>query len=228
MLDTLALNFFNLDVLAAAAPLLLRGLLATIGLAVLVVPLGAAAGLALAIAMVGARRRWRWLLIAWVDFFRAFPPLVLLIYVYYGAPMLGLDIGALTSIALAFTLNTSSYFAEIFRAGLRSVPEGQWAAARALGFPWWLIMRLVILPQGWRVVLPDLLSNVITVTQLTALASVVAIPELLNAAMRAQSVTYNASPLIAAAILYLALLWPAVRVTSVLDARARRRSRRRR
>jgi polar amino acid transport system permease protein len=228
MLDTLALNFFNLDVLAAAWPLLLRGLLATIGLAALVVPLGAAAGLALAITMVGARPMWRWLLFAWVDFFRAFPPLVLLIYVYYGAPMVGLDIGALTSIAVAFTLNTSSYFAEIFRAGLRSVPEGQWDAARALGLPWWLTMRLVILPQGWRVVLPDLLSNVITVTQLTALASVVAIPELLNAAMRAQSVTYNASPLIAAAILYLALLWPAVRATSVLEARARRRGRRRR
>lgn len=221
MLEDLLENFLNLEVLFAVRAPLLRGLVTTLQLAAMVVPLGLVAGLAIAVAHLVSGRRMRVALAVWIDFFRAFPPLVLLIYVYYGVPMLGADISTLASIALAFTLNTSAYFGEIFRAGIESVPRSQWDAARALGMRWRHAFLLVVLPQGVRAVLPDLVSNIVTVSQLTALASVIAVPELLRAALVAQGTTYNATPLIAAAVIYLALLWPVIRLLNHLERRSR-------
>jgi polar amino acid transport system permease protein len=123
----------------------------------------------------------------------------------------------LWAVEAALTLNSSSYFAEIFRAGIASVPGGQWQASRSLGLSWPHTLRLVILPQGLRAVLPDIVSNIVSVTQLTALASVVTLPELLHAAMVSSSTTYNATPLIAAGFGYLALLWPGILLVNQLE-----------
>ncbi|MGC1410355.1 MAG: amino acid ABC transporter permease [Acetobacteraceae bacterium] len=221
MFDELAENFFNLEILAEVQGPLLRGLAATIGLAAILVPSGLAGGLAIAVLhTAGGPWMQRWLA-AWIDFFRAFPPLVLLLYVYFGLPMIGQQISPLWAVELALTLNSSSYFAEIFRAGIASVPHGQWEASRSLGLSWIHTLALVVLPQGLRAVLPDIVSNVVTVTQLTALASVVTLPELLHAAMVTSSSVYNATPLIAAGAGYLALLWPGIVLVNRLERRRR-------
>jgi polar amino acid transport system permease protein len=81
-------------------------------------------------------------------------------------------------------------------------------------------MLWVVLPQAVRNVLPDLLSNTLEVVKLTSLASVVAVPELLFQARQAQSLTYNPTPIMAAAIIYFLLLWPLVRLLSRLENRA--------
>ena len=219
MFEDLAENFLNLDVLIEVSGPMLRGLAATIGLAAAVLPGGIALGLLVAVLQVAAGPWVRRGLAAWVDFFRAFPPLVLLLYIYFGVPMLGQQISPLLAVEVALTLNSSSYFAEIFRAGIASVPPGQWQASRGLGLSWIHSLGLVILPQGLRAVLPDIVSNAVTVTQLTALASVVTLHELLHAAMVASSATYNATPLIAAAAAYLALLWPGIYVVNRLERR---------
>jgi polar amino acid transport system permease protein len=217
MFNDLAENFLNLDVLAEVRDPLLHGVFATIGLAIMVVPSGLAAGLAIAVGHAGAGPFVRRFLAAWIDLFRAFPPLVLLLFIYFGLPMLGQQIAPLWAVELALTLNSSSYFAEIFRAGISSVPHGQWEAGRSLGLTWMRTLMLIVLPQGVRAVLPDLVSNVVTVAQLTALASVVTFHELLHAAMVAGSSTYNATPLIAAALAYLALLWPGIMFVNRLE-----------
>jgi len=224
-MDIFVSNFFNIEILRLTAGVLLRGLLQTLLCALLVIPLGALFGLVLAALCAAANRPVRVLLFVWIDLFRAFPPLVLLIYIFYGAPLLGYEIGAYVAIAWAFTLNTSSYFAEIFRAGIESVPKGQWQAARACGMGWLQTFLIIVLPQGVRTVMPDLLSNIVTVTQLTSLASVVGVHELLHAAQSAQGTTYNVTPLVAASLLYLIVLWPLVRLISHLDGRHRRRER---
>ena len=87
---------------------------------------------------------------------------------------------------------------------------------------WLQSFLVIIVPQGIRSVLPDLVSNVVTVTQLTSLASVVGIHELLHAAQVMQGTTYNVSPLIAAALMYLVLLWPFVRLIRSVENRMRR------
>jgi polar amino acid transport system permease protein len=216
MLDT----FFNTGIVVAAWPILLQGLLTTAGLSLLVVPLGVIGGAVLAM-LSTVRHPWvRWPLIAWVDFFRAFPPLVLLIFLYAGLPFAGLELGAFGCVAIGFFLNTGAYYGEILRAGIESVPAGQTEAARSTGLSRLQTMAYVVLPQAVRNVLPDLVSNTLEVVKLTSIASVVALPELLYQARQAQSVTYNPTPIVAAAVIYFLMLWPVVRLLSRLENRA--------
>jgi polar amino acid transport system permease protein len=219
-LNELALNFFSRDILLEAWPILLQGLWQTVLLSALVVPLGLSGGMLLAL-LATVRSAWvRWPLMAWVDVFRALPPLVLLVFIYAGLPFAGIEVTAWMAVALGFFLNTGAYYGEILRAGIESVPAGQSEAARALGLSRGATLRLVVLPQAVRNVLPDLVSNTLEVVKLTTIASVVALPELLFQARQAQSVTYNATPIMAAAVLYVLLLWPLVRLVSRLENRA--------
>jgi len=217
MMDAILQNFFNLEIAAKAWPFLLQGLWMTLLLSAIVVPLGLLAGLAVAV-LGSLKRKWlSRLLVVYVDFFRAFPPLVLLIFIYFGTPFLGLDIPKLLAVAIGFLLNTSSYYGEVFRAGIESIPKGQFEAARSTGLSNAQTLRYVVLPQAIRNVLPDLISNTLEVIKLTTLASVVALPELLNNARQAQAITYNPTPIVLAALMYLLLLWPLVRVLSRLE-----------
>ena len=218
-MDALLEQFFDVGIMVQAAPLILRGLGTTLLLCAIVIPLGLIGGLGTALLGLAPSRWVRWPTIAAVDFFRAVPPLVLLIFVYAGLPFAGLRLTPLQVVALAFFLNTSSYYGEIFRAGLESVGAGQWEAARSTGLSARQTLTSVILPQATRNVLPDLLSNTVEAVKLTSIASVVALPELLYSADMARSLTYNASPLVMAGALYLALLWPLVRIISRFEHR---------
>lgn len=215
MLET----FFNLDIIGAAWKIILAGLGNTVLLSVVVVPLGLFGGLILSL-LAGARNPWvRWPLMAWVDFFRAFPPLVLLIFLFAGSPFAGFELSGFACVCIAFFLNTGAYYGEILRAGIESVPTGQIDAARSTGLGRIQTMAYVVLPQAVRNVLPDLLSNTLEVVKLTSLGSVVAMPELLFQARQAQSLTYNPTPIVLAALIYFVLLWPLVRLLSRLENR---------
>ncbi len=218
-MDTLIQSFFNVDILRQAWPILLHGLWMTFLLTVVVVPLGIGGGLVVALASGSRSRLVRWSTVVYVDFFRAFPPLVLLMLIAYGLPFLNIRIGAFASVALAFLLNTSSYYGEVLRAGIESVQRGQMEAARSTGLTQGQAMAWIVLPQAIRNVTPDLISNTLEVIKLTSIASVVALPELLHAAREAQSLTFNATPIVAAAILYLVCLWPLVRLLSSFEHR---------
>ncbi len=213
-------SFFNAEIAAAAMPIVLAGLLNTILLSLLVVPLGLLGGLILALLASIRHPLVRWPLMAWVDFFRAFPPLVLLILLFAGLPFTGLELGGFACVAIAFFLNTGAYYGEILRAGIDSVPSGQIEAARSTGLSRLQAMTYVVLPQAVRNVLPDLMSNTLEVVKLTSLGSVVAVPELLFQARQAQSVTYNPTPIVMAAVAYFLILWPLVRLLSRLENRA--------
>src|SRR5436190_15843164 len=213
-------TFFNLDIIAAAWRIILAGLGNTVLLSLVVVPLGHSGGVGLAM-LASVRKPWlRWPLMAWVDFFRAFPPLVLLVLLFAGLPFAGLELGGFACVAIAFFLNTGAYYGEILRAGIESIPHGQVEAARSTGLSGLQSVTYIILPQAIRNVLPDLLSNTLEVVKLTSLGSVVAVPELLFQARQAQSLTYNPTPIVVAAIIYFLLLWPLVRLLSRLENRA--------
>jgi polar amino acid transport system permease protein len=218
-METLISAFFNTAILRETAPYLWSGFQMSVLLTLVVVPLGLAGGLTLALLSTVRIRALRLLLVFYTDFFRAFPPLVLLMFIAFGLPFTGLDLPAFASVALAFLLNTSSYYGEIFRAGIESIPRGQFEAARSTGLGAAQTMAYVIVPQATRNVMPDLISNTLEVVKLTSIASVVALPELLYAARQAQSITYNATPIIAAGIIYLVCLWPLVRLLSRFEHR---------
>jgi polar amino acid transport system permease protein len=218
-MELLLKSFFNFEILRQAWPILLDGFWMTVMLTLVVVPLGVAGGLAVALLSTVRSRLVRWSVVIYVDFFRAFPPLVLLMFIAFGLPFLKVDLGAFGAVAVAFLLNTSSYYGEIFRAGIESVPRGQYEAARSTGLSAVQTMAYVVVPQATKNVIPDLISNTLEVVKLTSIASVVALPELLYAARQAQSVTYNATPIIAAGIIYLVCLWPLVRLLSRFEHR---------
>jgi polar amino acid transport system permease protein len=217
-MEGLLTNFFNLAVYQEVLPYLLQGLWSTIWLSLLVIPLGTVAGLGLALLSTQVRRRWVKIIITlYVDFFRSFPPLVLLIFIFFGTPFAGIDLPAVLAAVISFTLSSSSYYGEIFRAGIESVPPGQLEAAASTGLKRRQAFAYVLIPQAARNVLPDLLGNSIEIVKMTSLASVVAITELLRSARDAQALLYNPSPIVLAALIYLAVLWPLVRWLSRLE-----------
>ena len=219
-MEALIQSFFNREIILASWPIVVAGVKNTALLSLLVVPLGLIGGLMVALLASVKHPAVRWPLMAWVDFFRAFPPLVLLILLFAGLPFAGLELGGFMCVAIAFFLNTGAYYGEIFRAGIDSVPAGQLEAARSTGLSRLQAMAYVVLPQAIRNVLPDVLSNTLEVVKLTALGSVVAVPELLYQARQAQSLTFNSTPLVVAAAVYFVLLWPVVRLLSRLENRA--------
>ena len=218
-MDALIQQFFNFDIMARALPLVLTGLQMTLLLCAIVIPLGLIGGLIFALASLSPSRSVRWGMIVAIDFFRAVPPLVLLIFVYSGLPFAGFRPSPLAAVAIAFFLNTSAYYGEIYRAGIESIGAGQWDAARSTGLKVHQTLAYVVLPQAIRNVLPDLVSNTVEVVKLTSIASVVALPELLYSADMARSVTFNSSPIVLAAAIYLVMLWPIVRLVSMLERR---------
>ncbi len=218
-MDLILQNFFNIEIMRQAFPLLLRGLGMTALLCLAVIPLGLAGGLAVALMARTQVRALRFAVICLIDFFRAVPPLVLLIFIYSGLPFAGIEMSPFVAVCLGFLLNNSAYYAEIYRAGIESIGAGQMEAARSTGLNSRQAMVYVVLPQAVRNVLPDLLSNTIEVVKLTSIASVVALQELLYSADMARSITYNSSPIVMAAGLYLLFLWPTVRMLSRLEHR---------
>ena len=212
-------TFFNIDVLWRSMPHLLQGLWRTILLGGLSIVLGLIGGLALALVRLYAPRPLRWLSVAYIDVFRALPVLVWLVIVYYAFPFIGIRLSPFASACLALTTVSAAYTAEIYRAGIEAIPRGQFEAAQSIGLNAIDVMRDVILPQAVRIVIPPLTNNSINVMKDTALASVVALPDLLKQATQAQALAANPTPLIGAAILYLLLLLPLVRLVARFETR---------
>jgi polar amino acid transport system permease protein len=214
--------FFNLSVLERAFPILLRGLGNTLLLGATAIVLGSLLGLGVALLRLYAIRPLRLLAIAYTDLMRALPVLVVLILIYYALPFAGIVLSSFTAAAAALSLVLAAYTAEVLRAGIQAVPKGQFEASAALGLGFWRMMHKVILPQAMRIVIPPHASNCVSIIKDTSLASVVAMTDLLKQATDAQALFANPSPLIGAALLYVAILWPLVRLTGWLEHRFQR------
>jgi polar amino acid transport system permease protein len=210
-------NFADWDSLVLIWPLLWQGLQLTVLLAVVTLPIAVAVGLLIAVAYSFHHKWLNVALLVWIDLFRSFPVLVLLILIFYGLPFLGLRLPSFAACVLALVLNNSGYYGEIFRAGIESIPLGQREAARALGLHRIKIIFLVILPQAIAKVLAPLASNSLELVKSTSIAALVALPELLRSARVAQEQTYNPTPLTAAAIIFFVLLWPFARWVARLE-----------
>lgn len=215
-------TFFNWEVFVSSFPLLLSGLRVTISLGAVSIVAGLVLGLAIALIRLYGVRPAQLVARLFIDLFRSIPILVLLIVVYYALPFVGLSLSPFMSAALSLTLVSAAYTAEIFRAGIEAVPRGQFEASFALGLNYRQMMRDVILPQAIRIVIPPLTGNCINVIKDTALASVVAIPDLVKQATQAQALEANPTPLIAAALMYIAILLPLVYLVSRLEKKSRR------
>ncbi len=218
---TLIDTFFNTAVLGDAFPALLRGLINTLVLGFLAICLGIPLGMLISLVRLYAPLPCRWIATGYIDICRALPVLVVLTLIYYALPFVGIRFSALVSATLAFTIVMSAYSAEVFRTGIESIPRGQFEAAQALGLPFLIMLRKVIMPQAIKLVIPPTTSNCVSMFKDTSLAAVVALPELLKEANDAQALYANPTPLIGAALIYLAFLWPMVRLVNYVERRSK-------
>lgn len=161
------------------APALLSGFAMTVAMWLAGVLCSVALGFAMALTMRYAPKWINYILRVYIEVIRGTPFLVQVFLLYYGGPFLGLKLSAIPCGVLALTLYGSPYFAEIFRAGLQSVPKGQIEAARAMGYDEPTIVRRIMLPILMVSTLPALVNFAIIMTKETVILSVITVPELL-------------------------------------------------
>jgi polar amino acid transport system permease protein len=208
--DRFVETFFNARVMAKYLPDIAYGTLVTIELAALVIVTGIACGLALALLRSLGIKPVNLLIVFVVDLFRALPPLVIIVFIYFGLPAVELAPSGFVSTWLALALVLTAFSEEIFWAGITSIPKGQWEAARSTGLSYGQTLINVVLPQALRLTIPPLTNRTIAITKGTALGTVVALHEILGMASSAVSNSYNPSPLMMGAAAYLVLFLPVV------------------
>lgn len=203
-------TFFKPEMLAKYWPDILKGVVVTLELAVAVVLTGFALGLALACIRAYRIRPVNAAIVIFVDIFRALPPLVVILLVYFGLPNIGINLPSFAVLWLVLSFVLAAFAEEIFWAGITSTPKGQWEAARSTGLTFSQTLGFVILPQAIRLGVAPLTNRTIAITKNTALGTVIGVPEILNQATTAQSFTGNATPLMMGAIAYVLLFVPIV------------------
>lgn len=150
--------------------------------------------LGLLFAVMAEARRFpplQWISFLFVEVGRGLPALVLLYLLYFSLPDVGITLTSLTTAVIAMTWNTGAYASEYFRAGLAAVPQGQREAAITSGLTGWTGFRLIILPQTLRISTPPLAGLAVLVFQASALAFVIAVPELMSKAYEVSSITFK-------------------------------------
>jgi His/Glu/Gln/Arg/opine family amino acid ABC transporter permease subunit len=171
---------------------LTSGIWASLLIALVSIVISVAVGLAVGIAALSQFKALRAFNRVYVEVFRAVPLLVLLLWVYYGLPVVaGIQFGVFAAGVIALALSDSAFEAEIFRAGIQSVPKGQWEAGRSIGLTPWLVMRLVVLPQAIRRILPALGNQFVYVLKMTSLISVIGYQELTRRANELTLIEYR-------------------------------------
>jgi polar amino acid transport system permease protein len=136
---------------------------------------------------------------------RGTPLMLQLLFVYFALPMVGILLPDIAAALLAFTLNYAAYFAEIFRAGIQSIPRGQYEAAKTLGMSYGQTMRRIILSQMIRIVLPPISNETINLVKDTSLIYILAMNDLLRVARTIVQRDFDMTPFVVAAIFYLAM-----------------------
>jgi polar amino acid transport system permease protein len=214
--------FFNWEKLEGNWWILRNGLGVTLFLALVSAAGSILLGLLVAIVRTYNSPTLNLFLKAYVDVFRSVPMIVMMVVLFFALPFAGISLGSILSTVVALSLGYGAYTSESFRAGIESVHSGQIEAARSLGLSRWQTIRKVILPQAIPVVIPPLTGNLVAMLKDTAVASVVAAPELLKRARELYTSKTNPTPLVAAALIYLAVLIPLVRAVNVLENRLKK------
>lgn len=181
---------------------------------------GAVGGLVVALARTSNNVALQRVATVFTQLFQGTPLLMQLFLVFFGAPVLGVEVSPWFAAGVALILNTSAFLGEIWRGCIQAIPRGQWEAAEALGLHYGVRMRLVILPQAWKIALPPTVGYLVQVLKGTSLAAIIGFTEVTRAGQIINNVTFQ--PLIvfgAVGAIYFALCWP----LSLLAGRMERR-----
>ncbi|MGT2940050.1 amino acid ABC transporter permease [Streptococcus cristatus] len=187
-------------------PSLLSGAATTLQVFALVLVFSIPLGIMLAFSMQIRLKPLQWLLHIYIWIMRGTPLLLQLIFIYYVLPSIGIRLDRIPAAIIAFTLNYAAYFVEIFRGGISSIPTGQYEAAKVLKFTPVQTIRLIILPQVVKIVLPSVFNEVMTLVKDTSLVYALGISDLILASRTAANRDASLAPMFVAGLIYLLLI----------------------
>ena len=173
---------FNAEIAWEAIPQILEGLPYTLSLSLIGFALGIFCGFFVALLRMSKITPLRWLAMLHISLMRGIPLMVLLFFIYFGLPFMGIQLDAISASIIAFTSMSSAYISEIIRASLSAIDKGQWEAAKSLGLRTNVIYRKIIIPQAFRIALPPLSNVLLDMVKSTSLTAMITVPEIFNKA----------------------------------------------
>jgi len=198
---------------------LLGGLVWTVALSIISFVFGGLIGFGLALAGVSKRRLLANTVAAYVALVQGSPVLIIMFVIYFGLPILGMEVGSLTAASVAMVLFSSAYLGTIWRGSLQSVPKTQWEAADCLALSYWQRMSLVILPQAVRIATPPTVGFMVQIVKNTSLASVIGVIDVTYVGKQVNAATFQPfTTYLVIAVFYFCLCYP----LSVLSRRFER------
>ena len=216
----------NLDFsqIVPSIPYILQGIAVTLKIVVFAALLGFVFGVILALMKIGGMKVLTWFADAYTSVFRGTPLVLQLVLIYFGIPQLtGFEIDAFPAAVIAFGLNSAAYVSEIIRAGILAVDKGQQEAALALGVPYKLMMRDIILPQALKNILPALMNELITLTKESAVVTVIGAMDVMRRAYIVGGQVYRyIEPLLIAGCIYYVLVMLLTLLGKALEGRLRK------
>ncbi len=197
-----------MDYIISIIPQMLLGTVDTLRLFFITIVLAIPLGILLAFCRISPFKILRDVVAAYVYVLRGTPLMLQLLFVYFGLPfipVIGVRLDDFPAAVLAFVLNYGAYFCEIFRAGLQAIPKGQFEAAKTLGMNYTQTMRRIILPQVFKIILPPVSNETITLVKDTSLIYVLAMNDLLRTTRNLVQRDFNIMPFVVAAVFYLVM-----------------------
>ena len=197
-----------MDYIISIIPQMLMGTVDTLRLFFITIVLAIPLGILLAFCRVSSFKLLRKVVAGYVYVLRGTPLMLQLLFVYFGLPfipVIGIRLDDFPAAVLAFVLNYGAYFCEIFRAGIQGIPKGQYEAAKTLGMSYVQTMRRIILPQVFKIILPPVSNETITLVKDTSLIYVLAMNDLLRTTRNLVQRDFNIMPFVVAAVFYLVM-----------------------
>lgn len=193
----------------ANAPLLVRGLANTLRVTGVALACGLALGLAFALLRLSSRRWFSWPAGFIIEVFRTTPPLVQLFWFFFALPLIvGIEMTPFMAACVTFSIQSSAFFAEVFRAGIVSIERGQWEAALAIGMSRRQTLGRIVLPQAVKRMIPAFLERAIELMKTTTLVATIAYADLLFAASDIAQKTFRPlETFTVAALIYFAVIF---------------------
>jgi ectoine/hydroxyectoine ABC transporter permease protein EhuD len=220
---------FSWSLAREALPALLEGLKITVELTFIVIAISLVLGVFVALARMSQHRVLRAVTGVYVDFMRATPLLLQLIYIYFVLPTVGIRLEPFVAAVVGLSLNYTAYLSEVYRSGIQAIPRGQLDAAAALGMRPSLTMRRIVLPQAVRIVIPTLGNYFVALFKDTSLASALTLQELLFSGQIIISRTYDYFTIYTMVLfLYFLVCYPALLFVRYLEKVTKTGYRRRR
>lgn len=197
---------FDIETVFTYLPVLLKGAFVTIEISIITLVISTIAGLFLALLRISENKILRLIAASYVWVFRGIPQLLVLFFVYYAFPSIGLKMPAFTAAIIGLSITATAYKCEIFRSGIQAIPKGQIESSIAIGMNYSLIMRRIIIPQAIRIVIPPYINNAILLLKNSSLVAVITVADLMLVSQQIYSATYKPVEILGlAGILYLTM-----------------------